>query len=120
MEKVTYRESKIYGNGIMYVNGKMGSTSFELQFKATKSGKIYTYDLVRSTLDSSKYMVSMSNFGLNIVELNNDATFEVGQIVNHKAFGKGTIVEVNDQALVIDFAGTKKMLMTSMVSNFLI
>ena len=47
-------------------------------------------------------------------------SYEIGQVVNHKAFGKGTIESVNSGSVMINFekVGTKSF-MTSILANFL-
>lgn len=114
----TYKASKIYGNGIMYVNGYMNGAKFELSFKVSKQDKVNVYILATTTLDRDKYFVSYDIEGLSLLP-KDSKEYELGQIVNHKSYGKGQIIEMNKTALKVNFNGEIKVLAKSIASNFL-
>lgn len=116
----TYKESKIYGNGMMYVNGWMNGERFECQFKVTYQDRVRLYSLVRTSLDTNKYSVGYSNLGgLSIITLlDSNKTYEVGQVVSHKVYGEGTITSVTNTVVTINFGEEQRSFSRSILGNF--
>jgi hypothetical protein len=54
-----------------------------------------------------------------LVVLKKGGSFTVNQKIIHRAFGKGVITSVNDNAIIIDFNGTIKCMQASILKNFL-
>ena len=68
---------------------------------------------------TEKYLISYEGGKLIILEKGGE--YEVGQTVNHKAFGKGIVTNVTDTTLAIDFgAKGEKCIMKSILNNFLV
>ena len=69
---------------------------------------------------TEKYSITYEGGGRLFI-LVKGGSYEVGQAVNHKAFGNGVIETVNNGSVTINFekVGMKSM-MTSILANFLI
>lgn len=64
------------------------------------------------------YLISYD--GGELIILKKGGEFEVGQKVNHKAFGEGTVTNVNGNMIAIDFGKKgQKVMMKSILKNFL-
>lgn len=65
------------------------------------------------------YSITYGANGLSILE-RDETAFEVGQKINHKAFGAGTVIKVNGNAVVVDFKKVgQKPMMGTILRNFL-
>jgi len=74
---------------------------------------------VSGTANCEMWSVMIHSNQITVLEKNNNQ-YEVGQEVNHKSYGKGIITKVTNNALMIDFNGISKVMLKSIVSNFLI
>ena len=74
---------------------------------------------VNGHFPTEKYSITYEGGGRLFI-LAKGGSYEVGQIINHKAFGTGTIEAVNSGSVTINFetVGTKSF-MTSILANFL-
>lgn len=75
------------------------------------------WDVVGS-YPADKYLISYE--GGSLIILPKGGEYTVGQEVTHKVFGKGVVTDVADNALVIKFAECEKMLLKSILKNFLV
>lgn len=65
------------------------------------------------------YSISYDANGLHILE-RDETAFEVGQKVNHKAFGAGVVTNVNGNVVSVEFENKgKKVMMGTILRNFL-
>ena len=73
---------------------------------------------VEGNYPRDSYMISYE--GDELIILKKGGEFEVGQKVNHKAFGEGTVTNVNGNMVAIDFGKKgQKVMMKSILKNFL-
>jgi hypothetical protein len=72
---------------------------------------------VVGTYPREKYMIAYENGVLIILEKGGD--YEVGQKINHKAFGEGVITNVSEKSVIVDFKGQARPFSKSILKNFI-
>lgn len=93
-----------------------GDFTLNLRYhRGMNNRRVWTVD---GTYPEDKYLISYENGKLFVLPKGGD--YKVGQIIEHKAHGKGTVISVNETSVVIDF-GTKgeKMMLKSILKNFI-
>ena len=109
---------------------KMRDTKSGIYADLTIDGKTYNLSLryfrgmnntrdweVKGNFPADKYSISYE--GGKLIVLRKGGDYEVGQKINHKAFGEGVITSINGNMIGIDFNGTTKAMMKSILANFL-
>lgn len=72
---------------------------------------------VKGSYPKEKYSITYEQGQLFI--LAKGGSYEVGQIINHKAFGEGVILNVTETIVTIDFKAGQKSIMKSILNNFI-
>lgn len=118
MKNVSYKIEDTNSGVKAFVTLPEGNFTLNLNYHNGMNGRrVWT---VEGNYPKDRYMISYEMGKLFIIEKSNNELTE-GQIINHKAFGKGIITSVSDNTVVINFdkAG-QKQLMKSILANFLI
>ena len=92
-----------------------GTFNLKLTYKTVMNGRREWS--VTGQLPKDKYMITYNGGELFVLPLGGD--FEVGQVINHKAFGKGTITTIVGEIVTIQFTNGSKSLMKSILKNFI-
>lgn len=116
MKTISY-EIKDNGYGLKaFIHLPEGNFTLTLKSKYDFNGR-RIWDVIGTY--PKNYSISYDANGLSILE-KNDTAFEVGQKLNHKAFGTGTVIKVNGNAVTIDFDKVgQKTMMATILRNFL-
>ena len=92
-----------------------GTFNLKLTYKTVMNGRREWS--VNGQWPKDKYMITYNGGELFVLPLGGD--FEVGQVINHKAFGQGTISSIVGEVVTIQFANGSKSLMKSILKNFI-
>lgn len=114
---ITY-ELKDNGNGMFaFINTPDGTFTVKITSFIGLNGR-KEWEVAGNYPKNKYYIVYESN---QLIVLPKGGEYEVSQVVNHKAFGKGTVTAVNASSVTINFekVGTKSLL-KSIAANFLI
>jgi len=118
MENVSYQIKDTNSGTKAFVTLPEGNFTLNLSYRNGLNGRrVWT---VEGNYPKNRYMISYEMGKLFIIE-KKDNDFTEGQIINHKAFGQGTVTLVRSNAVVINFdkAGQKQFA-KSILANFLV
>ena len=113
--QITYKITDTNSGMFAEVNLPEGTFNLSISFKRGMNNRRET--VITGNYPTEKYMISYDG-GLVILEKGGD--YEIGQELDHKAFGKGIVEKVSDKSITINFAKVgQKTMMKSIIKNFL-
>jgi hypothetical protein len=114
--EVTYKISDTNNGTKAVVTLPEGTFNLTLNYhKGMNNQRVWTVD---GNYPKDKWLISYEGGKLFILKKGGE--YEVGQEINHKAFGKGIITNINDNMLSINFDKVgEKIMMKSILKNFI-
>ena len=113
---VTYEISDTNKGMFAKVNLPEGTFNLTLSYKTGMNNRRIW--IVNGNYPKDKWLISYEKGSLIILE--KGGNFEVGQILIHKAFGKGIVTNINGSMVTIKFDKVgEKIMMKSILKNFL-